>query len=95
MLQAGIFADRSRARELIQIFGIFRAARLQLGSGRTEPADSDDFTVSAFGPAGDLLLSQAGDKYLPPLFKAAGQEIVPVVGIDKAEFELPGRRDEE
>jgi hypothetical protein len=28
MLQAGIFADRPRARELIQIFGIFRAARV-------------------------------------------------------------------
>ena len=28
MLQAGLFADRPRVRELIQIFGIFRAARV-------------------------------------------------------------------
>ena len=28
MVQAGMFADRPRVRELIQIFGIFRAARV-------------------------------------------------------------------
>lgn len=50
MLQAGLFADQPRVRELIQIFGIFRAARV--------PAD-------VWLQSNEMTVQQAVDYWLP------------------------------